>query len=288
MTRRSHVAAGIAAISVITIATGIFYVRGGSTPVDVDAAIERYRTTTLGRPSEAPGVPRRSAPAAKTQPRSSERSVAETVPTAPISRRPRPPEGVYVYATKGGDEVDVLGGSRHEYPSETTVTVRHTGCGLSERWDVLDERWDQRETCRTEKGDALKRFTSYHEFFRHSDERTYECDAMAYPAGAQPGDTWTGRCVSGESVVHQTGRAIGFETLVVEGVRLTTLHVRVDVRLTGEQEGKGRRDVWGDRRSGLSILERGTTTSYSVQPVFGRTRYHETFEIRLRSLKPRT
>jgi hypothetical protein len=277
-------------MSVISIAAGIFYLRGGATPVDVDTAVDRFRTTTLVAPegSAAPahtaGVPETVGSTARTQTVTS----APTVKPAPREvGRPRPAEGVYVYATTGGDEVDVLGGSRHTYPSETTVTIRHAGCGLVERWDALDERWDERETCSTTKGDALKRFTSFHEFFRHADERTYTCDYLAYPRGAEPGDVWRGTCVSGESVVHQTGRAIGFETLVVDGVRVKALHVRVDVKLTGEQEGTGVREVWGDRVTGLSIREKATTTSYSVQPVFGRTRYHESVEIRLTSLDPR-
>ncbi len=45
----------------------------------------------------------------------------------------------------GGDrddeeEVDALVGSRHAYPSESTITVRPGGCGVLMRWDVLEER----------------------------------------------------------------------------------------------------------------------------------------------------
>jgi hypothetical protein len=285
------VAAAIAALSVISIAVGTFYLRGSSTPVTPDTAVERFRTTTLStdEPAELSGsITNVDDTEAPKQTRAITADAPIEATPAPNAGRPRPPEGVYVYATKGGDEVDVLGGQRHTYPSETTVTITHDDACLIERWDVLEERWDERETCRTRKGDALTRFTSFHEFFRHADERTYTCDYLAYPLGANPGDVWRGRCVSGESVVHQTGRAIGFETLVVDGTRVKALHVRVDVKLTGEQEGTGVRDVWGDRESGLSILEKATTTSWSVQPVFGRTRYHEAVEIRLKSLRPRT
>jgi hypothetical protein len=285
-----RIAAIIAAFSVVSIAAGVFYLRGGSTPVAVDTAIERFRTTTLG--ASQPLIDTDATPKADTsKPKKAQTPVATAASVAePRSEagRPKPPEGVYVYATKGGDEVDVLGGSSHAYPAETTMTIRHDGCGLIERWDALDERWDERETCKTPDGDALKRFTSFHEFFRHADERTYTCEFLTYPRDTRPGDTWKGRCVSGESVVHQTGRAIGYETLLVGGIRVKTLHVRVDVKLTGEQEGSGVRQVWGDLETGLSILERASTTSYSTQPVFGRTRYHESFEIRLKSLKPRT
>lgn len=288
--RRRHLVPALAAASVITIAAGIFYVRGGSTPVDVGNAVERFRTGATLTQAPAPTTAPRTRTQARAASAAPERATSETTRATDASPRgrPLPRAGVYVYATTGGDEVDVLGGSRHTYPPETTMTIRHDGCGLIERWDALEERWDERETCKTPRGDSLKRYTAFHEFFRHADERTYTCDYLAYPLDAKPGDSWTGRCVSGESVVRQTGRAIGFETLHVEGRQIETLHVRVDVKLTGEQEGSGVREVWGDRATGLSIREKSQTTSYSVQPVFGRTRYHETVEIRLKSLAPRT
>lgn len=49
-----------------------------------------------------------------------------------------------------------------------------------------------------------------------------------------------------------------------------------------------------DRGVDVSTVERATAqpigatlTTYSNQPVFGRTRYHEAYEIRLMSLEPR-
>jgi hypothetical protein len=199
-----------------------------------------------------------------------------------------PPVGVYVYTTTGEDDVDVLGGSRHDYPAQTTITVRHAGCGLTERWDVLKERWDERESCRSGQGDLLRRVTSYHEFFRHGDERTLRCDGFTSPAGVKPGASWISKCRTDTMSATTTLRAIGFETVDVGGKHLRALHIRADTKLSGEQQGGSHRDVWGSQDNGLVLLERATVDSDSTQPVFGKTHYHERYEIKLTSTTPRT
>jgi hypothetical protein len=194
---------------------------------------------------------------------------------------------VYVYATRGGDEVDVLGDSRHTYPSETTVTVRRAGCGFVERWDALAERWDERESCRTVQGDTLRRTTSHHEFFGRGDTRTLRCDGFTYPAAAQPGARWSMRCASQNTTAESTLTAVGWEDVDVGGVLVKTLHVHVSTKISGEQEGTTVRDVWGSVDTGVAVREHATLTSHSNQAVFGRTRYHEEYDIRLKTLQPR-
>jgi hypothetical protein len=287
MTRRSGIASLIAAISVLFLAAGFAYLRGGSTPVGVDSAVEHYRQQQpiqLGEERPAAG------PSASTEPSSREsavKKVATKVTTTSDGLRPLPAEGVYVYETTGGDEVDVLGGSRHEYPPETTITVRHSGCGLVERWDALEERWDERESCPTPEGDRLKRTTSFHEFFGRGDLRTLDCTGFTYPAHFQPGAEWSSRCASENTAVALTLRAVKWEDIVVGDRSVRTMHVRVEGRLTGEQDGTLVREVWGAADKGIVVRERSTLTSYSNQPVFGRTRYHEAYENRLTSLEPR-
>ncbi|MGH2758319.1 MAG: hypothetical protein ACRDKJ_02025 [Actinomycetota bacterium] len=286
MTRRSGIASLVAAISVVFLAAGFVYLRGGSTPVGVGSAVERFRKQ---RPIELHEErPATSGPAA-----TSPSSVAAAQPkvvtavTTNSGVRPLPSEGVYVYATTGGDEVDVLGGSRHQYPAETTVTVRQAGCGLVERWDALEERWDERESCRAADGDTLKRTTSFHEFFGRADKRTMTCNGYTFAAAFGPGSKWSSRCASDNTTVDLDLEAIGWEELEVGGSTVRTLHVRVTGRISGEQVGSLVRDVWGSADSGIVVREKSTLTSYSNQPVFGRTRYHESYENRLKSLEPR-
>jgi hypothetical protein len=288
MSRRSALASLIAAVSVLFLAAGFVYLRGGSTPVSVGSAVERYRGQRQIAPREddAAAGPASAASPDRTEPDGVQvDATTEVTPAGGV--RPLPAEGVYVYATTGGDEVDVLGGSRHEYPAQTTITVRHAGCGLVERWDALEERWDERESCRTPTGDTLKRTTSFHEFFGRGDLRTLQCSGFTYPAGFQPGSSWASRCASENTTVSLTLKAVGWENVDVGGQSVRTMHVHVEGRITGEQDGTTVRDVWGAADSGIVVRERSTLTSYSNQPVFGRTRYHESYENRLTALDPR-
>ena len=276
----------MAAISIVCLAGGFVYLRGGSTPVPVDSAVERFRERgerVFELEADRPAKREVESQAAGSQVR-----VPASVEVAPArTGRPRPAEGVYVYATTGGDDVDVLGGSRHTYPAETTITVRHAGCGLVERWDALEERWDERESCRGEGGDTLKRMTSFHEFFGRADQRTLRCTGFTSPAGFQPGASWSSRCASENTTARSTLTAVGWESLDVAGVPVRTMHVHVETKVSGEQEGTSVRDVWGSAETGLVIREHTKLESYSNQPVFGRTRYHEEYDIRAMSLEPR-
>lgn len=288
MTRRSGWAAIVAALSILLIGIGFASLRSSSTPVDVATAVERFRGAKKFPIVSAKARRTEVARRARSSSGSAMRAQAEASGRVDAPRgRPLPADGVYVYATTGGEEVDVLGGSRHTYPEETTITVRHGGCGFVERWDALDERWDERESCRIPRGDKLKRTTAHHEFFGHADTRTLECDGLTYPAAAEPGDVWTMRCASVDTTTDLRLTAVAWEDIDVGGTAVRTLHVHVDGKISGEQEGRTIRDVWGAVDSGISVRERATLTSYSTQPVFGRTRYHESYEVLLKSLEPR-
>jgi hypothetical protein len=130
------------------------------------------------------------------------------------------------------------------------------------------------------------RVTSYHQFFRQGDQRTLRCDGFTYPTGARPGDKWTMRCASETTKATSTLRAVGYEDVVVNGKPLRALRVRVDTTVSGEQTGKGHRDVWGAQESGLVLRERSFLRSESVQPAIGRVTYHEEYELRIKSLTP--
>ncbi len=291
MERSLWTALGVAMV-VIMFAGSLMLLRGGSTPIPVAKAVERFRSDTPR--SEAPATESPSSALEAPTSRSSSASTAARVapsPTNPSANdfgRPLPAEGVYVYSTTGGDDVDVLGGSKHTYPERTTITVRRTECGFVERWDALAERWDERESCRVLDGDALKRVTSFHEFYGRSDERTLRCDGLNYPKGAKPGDAWSMTCASDVTKTLIKLKALAWEEVDVAGAAVKTLHVRVENEITGDQQGRGVRDVWGAVDTGILVRERSEMTSFSNQPFFGRTRYHEKFDIRLASLNPQT
>lgn len=295
--RRGSTIAAVAAATMIAGTASVFvYLRAAPTPLSVDDAIERFRSS---RSSGGPATPEPSPPGpeAGERSRASRGTVGRAASTPPPASAPPPPEGadplpaegVYVYDTDGWEDVDVVGGQRHDYPERTTVTIRHDGCGLVERWDALEERWDERETCpRRGGGTWLRGFRSYHEFFRHGDMREFVCEegSVASPASKRPGATFSGRCTSGTTEASYTGEVVGRDVLTVGGERVETLHVHVETEISGEQTGSSVRDVWGDPRTGLVVRERSKIVSHSQQPVFGQTRYREEYENKLTSLEP--
>ncbi len=286
LNRRSRWSALATATVVVLLAGGLVSLRGGSTPVSPESAVARFRSQQQVSLGPEKQVTTR-APGASGAAATKQVQARVTTRASDPGLRPRPAEGVYVYATTGGDEVDVLGGSRHTYPDETTITVSHTGCGVVERWDALEERWDERESCRTSGGEILKRMTSIHEFFGRSDQRTLHCTGYTYPAGFEPGASWKTSCASENVKAETTLTAVGWEDVDIGGTRVRTMHVNAKTRVTGEQNGTSERDVWGSRDDGIVVRERTTLTSFSNQPVLGRTRYHESYEIRLTSVEPR-
>lgn len=295
----------VGALALVELAAGVgvaaFATR--ATPVGVDDAVARFRErrtpgpaarastaatapTTTSSPATAPdraagGGPPPTAASPGTPP-------TQAAPTAP-ERPAQPsavPEGVYVYATSGGEELDV-GGARHEYPAETTITVTRVGCGVRHRWQPLEERWDERDTCPSPAGEQLVAFRSHHEFFGHRDERTFTCapGSLARPAEPHPGTTWANRCRAGTTVATTTGRIVGTEPLAVGGTTVSAVHFVLESRIEGDGAGTARYEVWAKWDTGLMLRQLAAVSSTQQGPV-GAVRYTERYELRLRSLEP--
>lgn len=303
----------VGALAVVELVAGVgvaaFATR--STPVGVDDAVARFRAQQATGPGDPvdPGAdatattpspvlpapdpalhgtapPTPPAPAAPTTP-----AAAPSQARAPAGAHPSPAagpaEGVYVYATTGSEELDV-GGARHQYPAETTITVTRTGCGVRYRWQPLEERWDERDTCPSPAGERLVAFRSHHEFFGRSDERAFTCEpgSLARPAEPRPGTTWTNRCRAGTTVATTTGRILGIERLDVGGTAVEAVHFVLESRIDGDGTGTARYEVWALWDTGLVARQIAAVESTQQGPV-GAVRYRERYDLRLRSLKPR-
>lgn len=171
--------------------------------------------------------------------------------TQPVGR------GVFAYDTSGFEEVDVLGGARHDYPQRTTIAVRRAGCGLVLRWQPFEERLQEWELC---DGRRLRRITERHQFFGNDDRRTYRCDAASRFDGAY-------RCSAGDTT--EVARVVSSE----DG------HVLLETRISGGTTGSGIRELWL-RPDGTPLrlrVENENTTPSLVGPVH----YRERYELRL-------
>lgn len=293
MSRRWIRVIGAADIVVLGLAAGMLFLRNVGT-VTVEEALQRFRAATA---SEATPLP----PTAETKSRKRRGPTVRTGATAtrtPAASRATdgrrsapllPREGVYLYRTEGSEKVNMPGG-QHEYPDVTTITVRHAGCGVINRWDALAQRWDERETCPSGTGEVLRSLISYHEFFRHGERLVYRCDSgsLARPESeAPPGTTWNGSCHADDSRASFRGVIIGREALTVNGVTVDTIRIRVDTSITGNTTGTNVHEDWVLPATGQIVREISVTEA-DVRGPFGTVRYEERYELVLDSLEPRT
>ena len=251
----------LALVGLLVVILVFFHFRGRATPVPVSEILARYRAQ---------------APVSTTPAEAEEPTSATGLPAA----------GVYVYTTSGWESIGLIGG-RHRYPSRTTLTVAQAPCGVTERWDVLIERWEEATICATSPRPTIDRFTSYHEFLTRRDRRTFLCEAgtPSIPPIDVPGQTWTLSCASGDTQTSSIGTLLGDETLTIEGRPVAVAHVRVESRLTGEIQGTRRAEFWISRRTGLLLRAIVGVEGKGPAPV-GTLDYTEHYELNLTSLDP--
>jgi hypothetical protein len=195
--------------------------------------------------------------------------------------------GVYVYATTGSEQVDALGGTQHDYPARTTITVTRGGCGWKLRWDGLTTRSTTWERCSTPKGDVVRTTRERHRFFGTTQHTDYACGStLERPAGDVVGRTWPFRCTTVGSTQKGSGRVVGRGLLTVGGTRVAFVHVRWETILAGKTSGTSEQDEWLDRATGLPlrIVMASETRTGSL---IGDVHYQERVDLRLTSLLPR-
>jgi hypothetical protein len=254
--RRWLLATGVVVILVagVLVAAAIIF-RESTTPVDVEEAVGDFR------------------------------SVASDVGDAGSAL---PAAGVYTYATSGRESIDALDSRHHDYPAETTITVRHEGCGAVFAWRPLAERWDETVVCPEPAGAGLQNYRSYHEFFGMSDDRQFVCDpgSLWYPASTEPGTTWTVRCAMEDIDVLRTGTIVGLSEVEVGGVDVEVLTFELHDEISGASAGTNGRVVKVIPDTGL-IVELSVAVDVQNDSPIGDVHYLELYRLRLTSLTPR-
>jgi hypothetical protein len=290
------IAAGLA----LTLAAGIGLLvlrrLDRTSPLPVHEAVDRFRGTPTVPPIAAGSTtPTASAngarptatgaatgPGATAAPGATATTVPGGKPSAATDRRT--PEGVYVYETTGYETAD-LGPthSRHDYPKETTLTVRHDACGQRARWDATKERWDDIAQCLDPDATRVTAYTSYHSFYGNADRHDYTCSGTSYlrPPSTRAGYRWSFDCTTGQADAHTDARVVGTET--VRGAR--ALRVHYDTTLTGGSRGTNPQDIWL-ALDGPYVLRETWLVDAAVDTAFGTVRYHEQYELLLHSRSP--
>lgn len=266
-----------------------------SRPVSVDTAVERFREATPVPSASASATPRASAaPGATAAPGTAPRPGHPVAPTTgptsiAVSRSPEPgeefrtPDGVYVYKTTGYETADAgVPKARHDYPAETTVTIRDNPCGIDVRWDGTEDRWDGIAICLHDSYTKVASYTSFHRFFGQSQRHDYTCGGTSYlrPPTITAGYTWSFDCTTSDAKAHTVGTVVGYE--MVGTTR--ALHIHYDSTLTGSQRGENPQDFW---IAGPYVVRQASRVDAEVDTPFGTITYHEEYDLVLKSRTPR-
>lgn len=107
--------------------------------------------------------------------------------------------------------------------------------------------------------------------------------ALALPAGAAPGRTWSWRATStdGRTTVDSTFTAVRTEEVTVGAERVTALVIDVVLSLTGDVTSTTRQTLWVSQRHGLVVRQDDTT-----EGTLGAIAFSSTSSDRLVSLTP--
>jgi hypothetical protein len=251
MSRAVGVAAGVVLVLVVAgAATWFFVVHDTTEPVGVDEAVTSFRTDTMPGAAESPI-----------------------------------PEGVYVYATQGFEKTDALLGEKHDYPSQTTITVTGHACGASLLWRPVQGRSTRFVVCQTPDGWELRTQDERHTFYGSTETTTYRCIAALIRPAAGATD-WDVACSTGTTDEGGAGTLVGRESVPVGGKAVATDHTRWQVALSGETRGTSTYDFWFDRVTGIPVKLALVSHTANDSPI-GEVHYDEDVTLVLTSLEPR-
>lgn len=196
-----------------------------------------------------------------------------------------PLDGVYLYATRGGESIDALGGTHHGYPARTTITSVRVACGVRLRWEPLEERSTTWTLCATRRGIELRSWQVSHRFFGQGDRTSYDCKVNVLVPTSTARAAHDFGCRSGRGRESVRAQVIGLEDVSVGETTLTTVHVRTVGRVTGGDHGTEVVGWWLDRRTVLPV--RIHLESRTSRPLFiGDVHYRESADLRLLSATP--
>ena len=199
--------------------------------------------------------------------------------------------GVYRYETRGEESADTgLLDATHEYDGISTITVKPSGCGVVERWQVLGGRWAEFTSCPAGQGFfELVGLVEYHEFFGETRESAYRCsgDSASSRSSRQVGTRFSGRCESKDgNVAISRSRVASIDEIRVGNHSFDAVHTVTDVRLEGDVSGTAHREDWRRRSDGL-LLRRVNTSDAKMSGTISAD-YLEQYTIHLQSVNPET
>jgi hypothetical protein len=298
--------AAVAAVVLIVVAVIVLrwvVFRDQARAVSTDEAVDRFRTqassipvdSTISETTVAVVAPPTPPTVASTTPATvASTTPATTTSVAVTTASTEPPvpvalvaPGVYRYTTTGQEQVDALNGTTHAYPPETTITVITEGCGVSLRWDALQERWDEWHLCATLDGVELGTDgIQYHEFFGQPDNEAVACDTTVLMVAATPGSQAPvqQRCTLADDPWLPVWTMLERTTRTVDGQPVDVQHVQMQIEDDDEYWEHTTID-WYLAPDGLPVEVVATKSSLSPSPI-GAIQYDEQYQLELESMTP--
>jgi hypothetical protein len=268
--------------------------RDTETTVTTDEALAEFRAASPV--TEAPSIDA-AAPSTADAPAAKPPTTAVSPPGSPSgvpppTTAPRVPAtlvepGVYRYRTTGGEQIDAVGGTSHDYPAETTITVTARGCGVWLRWDALRERREEWGLCVTPAGIELRPDgVQFHEFFGQSEEEALVCDraVVLLPAELPQPEPVPLECTLADDPWSPVWEILEADTRTVEGEDVTVRHARMTI--TDEDEFWERNTAdWYLAPDGLPVevvVAKSSRSPSAIGPVV----YEEQYRLDLVTLEP--
>lgn len=199
-----------------------------------------------------------------------------------------PAPGVYLYRTYGQESIDAVGGSVHQYPDETTITVTTEACGVRLQWDVLKERRERWVLCVGDDGVHLQPDggQSFHEFFGQTQTEDITCDrpVLLLPADGAPRAATHLTCLLGSLSWSPSWEVLERTVMEVAGTTMEVQHVRMTVADDDQYFEHITLDWYLDAHA-LPVSARLTKDSLSDTD-FGDVEYVEHYAYDLQTLVP--
>jgi hypothetical protein len=244
------IAAGIAALALLTAGAWRLFLHDTATPASIEDALARYRAAAAGETAIPPGV--------------------------------------YVYRTSGSESISALGGTTHRYPARSTITVTEAPCGMTLRWDVLQNRSNTATICVTGKrAQRLESWTESHVFFGQHDETRWECrDSPWLVDSSAVGGRMAHICDGGDATQVGTVDVVGEVPVRVGSIPVETIHLRLTAQEDGAARGPVAEERWVERETGLPVRITYRVRTSNDSPI-GDVTFTERYDLHLISLDPR-
>jgi hypothetical protein len=198
-----------------------------------------------------------------------------------------PEPGVYVYQTRGGEQLNLPGMSR-SFPSASNLIVTDPRCASME-WAPIEEHTEGLVVCRQPDGAlVMTEATSLESMAGVRTTQVIRCPSTAYfvPPSPGAGARWYAVCHGPGQVDKLTGEVIGPTTLVVDGHRVPVLHTRLNFTVSGQESGTNPTDYWVSPVTGLILRQRESVSVSQAAGPLGSVHYNEEMAITMTSLSP--